>query len=182
MMALQPWGGKHANLLYCLRLQRTHQFTGGDHPRLRKAVLPVPGRKVRAHVGIRTDFQALLAASGPTPRYTPARANQKLAGGPATGTVSAGWLFATSLSPGPSSQPPRHIQASPFPWPNWALLTIDIESYIGMPAQQAYKPPTQSKLIRTISARRNPRSGRLSDKFAPKISAAPPDGARDLRQ
>jgi hypothetical protein len=39
-----------------------------------------------------------------------------------------------------------------------------------MPAPQAYKPPSQYQLILTISPRRNPRSGRLHVKFAPKKS------------
>lgn len=168
MMALRPWGGKHANLLHCLRPQGAHQFTGGDYPGLCEAVLPVLGRSVRTHMGIRTDFQTLIATTGATHRHTPTGANQKLAGGAAARTVSAGRLLATRLTTAPGLQPPRLIQASPFPRAQWAPLSINFESCIGMPAPQAYKPPTQSTLMRTILARRNPRSGRLSDKFAPK--------------
>jgi len=172
-MALQPWGGNHANLLHCLRPQRANQFTGGDYPGLREALLPVLGRAVWTHMGIRTDFQALIAAPGTTPRHTPTGENQKLAGGAAARTVPAGRLLATRLTTGPGSQPPRQIQASPFPCPQWASLNIDLESCIGMPAPQAYKPPTQSHLILTISARRNPRSGRLSDKKRSQKSCRP---------
>lgn len=168
MVALQPWGGKHANLLHCLRPQRTHQLTGGDYPGLCEAVLPVPGCPVRTHMGVRTDFQALIATTGEAPRHTPAGANQKLASGATARTVPAGWRLATRLTTGPGSQPPRRIQASPFPCPQWASLSINLESCTGMPAPQAYKPPTQSQLMLTISARRNPHSGRLSDKFATK--------------
>ncbi|KAF2393133.1 hypothetical protein FX983_01094 [Pseudomonas frederiksbergensis] len=169
MVALQPWGGKHANLLHCLRSQRAHQFSGGNYSGLCEAVLPVLGRPLRTYMGVRTDFQALIAATGATPRHTPTGANQKLAGGAAARTVPAGWILATRLTTGSGSQPPRHIQASPFPCPPWASLIIDLESRFRMPAPQAYKPPTQSHLILTISARRNPRSGRLPDKTAPKI-------------
>lgn len=168
MMALQPWGGKHANLLHRLRPQRSHQFTGGDYPGLCETVLPVLGCPVRTHMGVRTDFQAFIAATRATPRHAPTRANQKLAGRAATRTLPAGWLLATRLTTGPRSQPPRHIQASPFPCPPWAPISIDLKSCFGMPAPQAYKPPSQSQLMLTISGRRNPRSGRLPDKFAPK--------------
>lgn len=168
MTALKPWGGKHANLLHGLRPQRAHQFTGRNYSGLCEALLPVLGRAMRTHMGIRTDFQALIAASGTTPRHTPTGENQKLAGGAAARTVPAGWLLATRLTTGPGSQPPRRIQASPFTCPQRASINIDLESCIGMPAPQAYKPPTKSQLVLTISARRNPRSGRLSDKFAPK--------------
>ena len=168
MMALQPWGGKHANLLHRLRPQRTHQLTGGDYPGLCEVVLPVLGRPVRTHLGVGTDFQALIAPTGATPRHTPTGANQKLAGGATARTIPAGWLLATRLTTGPGSQPPRHIQASPLQCPQWQSLSIDLKSCIEMPAPQAYKPPTKSQLVLTISARRNPRSGRLPDKFAPK--------------
>jgi len=172
MVALQPWGGKHANLLHCLRPQRAHQLTGGNYPGLCEAVLPVLGRPVRTYMGVRTDFQALAAAAGAPPRHTPTGANQKLAGGATTRTVPAGRLLATRLTTGSGSQPPRHTQASPFPCPLWAYLAIDLEARFGMPAPQAYKPPTQSHLIFTISARRNPRSGRLPDKTPSKISSS----------
>lgn len=170
MAALQPWGGKHANLLHGLRPQRAHQFTGGDYPGLCEAVLPMLGRPVRAHMGVGTDFQAFIAAAGSTHRHAPTGTNQKLAGGAATRTVPAGWLLATRLTTGPGSQPPRRIDATPFPCPQWASLCIDLESCFRMPAPQAYKPPSQYQLILTISPRRNPRSGRLHVKFAPKKS------------
>jgi hypothetical protein len=168
MIAPQPWGGKHANLLHCLRPQRAHQFTGGDYPGLCEAVLPVLGCPVRTHMGVRTDFQAFIAATGTTHRHAPTGANQKLAGRAAARTIPAGWLLATRLTTGPVSQHPRRIQAAPLPSPRWASLHIDLESCIGMPAPQAYKPPSQSQLILTISARRYPRSGRLPVKLAPK--------------
>jgi len=48
-----------------------------------------------------------------------------------------------------------------------------------MPAPQAYKPPSQSQLMLTIAGRRNPRSGRLPDKFAPKnLSSADRSSSR----
>lgn len=166
MKAIQPWGGKHANLLCCLRPQGAHQFTGGDHSELCEAVLPVPRRSMRAHVGIRIDFQTLLAAPGPTPRHTPGRTHQKSVSGTAAGTVPAGRLPAIGLRTGPGSQPPfaqdLSLKCSPR-----VLPIVDIESCIGMPAPQAYKPPTHSQLMHTILARRNPRSGRLPDKFVP---------------
>lgn len=177
MMALKPWGGNHANLLHCLRLQRTYQFTGGNYSWLCEALLPVPGREVRAHLGIRTYIQAFLETSSSTPRHTPSRENQKLAGGSAARTVPAGWLLATRLTQVPCSQPPRRDPASPLSWPHCTSLN----THTGMPAAQAYKPPAPSQLIPTTLARRNPRSGRWSDNFAPKISAAPPDRARDRR-
>ena len=164
MMAIQPWGGKHANLLCCLRPQRAHRFTGGDHPALCEVVLPVLGPSVRTHLGVRTDFQTLVTATDTTARHTPGRTHQKLVASSTAGAVPAGKLPATGLS----SQPPHIVQALPFKCFPWALLIINIQSCIGMPAPQAYKPPTQSKLIRTISARRNPRSGRLPDKFSQK--------------
>ncbi len=175
MMSLKPWGGNHANLLHCLRPQRTYQFTGGNYSWLCEALLPVPGREVRAHLGIRTYIQAFLETSSPAPRHTPYRENQKSAGGSAARAVPAGRLFAARLTQVPCSQPPRRDPVSPFLWPQCTSLNINT----GMPAAQAYKPPTRSQLIPTILARRNPRSGRWSDNLAPEISAAPPDRARD---
>ena len=168
IVAIKPWGGKHANLLCCLRPQRSDQFTGGNYPSLREAVLPVPGRSMRAYLGLRTDFQTLVAGAGAAHRHTPGRTHQKLVGGTAAGTVPASQLAAIGLIARPSSQPLQLLQVLSLKCPPRALLIISIESCIGMPAQQAYKPPAQSKLIHTISARRNPRSGRLPDKFAPK--------------
>jgi len=111
MMALKPWGGNHANLLHCLRLQRTYQFTGGNYSWLCEALLPVPGREMRAHLGIRTYIQAFLETPSPTPRHTPSRENQKFAGGSAARTVPAGQLLATRLIRVPCSQPPRRDPA-----------------------------------------------------------------------
>ena len=54
-MIIQPWGGRHANLLYRLWPQRTYQLTGGSNTRLREIVLSVLGRKVRAHMGREPD-------------------------------------------------------------------------------------------------------------------------------
>lgn len=163
-MAIQPWGGKHASLLCCLRPQRSHRFTGGNHPALCEVVLPVFGPSVRTHMGVRTDFQTLFAATGATARHTPGRTHQKLVAGSTAGAVPTGKLPATGLG----SQPLHIAQTLPFKCLPWALLISNIQSCTGMPAPQAYKPPTQSELIRTISARRNPRSGRLPDIFSPK--------------
>jgi len=163
MMALKPWGGKHANLLHGLRPQRAHQFSGRNYSGLCEALLPVLGRAVRAHLGIRTDFQTFIAATGTTHRHAPTREDQKFASGAAARTVPAGQLLATRLSAVPCSQPPRRDQAPPFQCPQCTSLDI----HTGMPAAQAYKPQTQPQLIPTILVRRNPRSGRLSDKFAP---------------
>lgn len=176
-MALKPWGGKHANLLHCLRLQRTYQFTGGNYSWLCEALLPVPGREVRAHLGIRTYIQTFLETSSPTSRHNPSRENQKFAGGSAARTVPAGRFLAIKLTQVPCSQPPRRDPAPPFSWPHCTSLN----THTGMPAAQAYKPPTRSHLTPTTLARRNPSSGRWSDNFAPKISAAPPNRARDRR-
>lgn len=167
-MASKPWGGNHANLLHSLRPQRAHRLTGGNYPGLCEALLPVPGCKVRAHLGVRTYVQAFPEAASTTRRHSPSGENQKFAGGAAARAIAAGQRFATSLTLQPRSQPPQFTEALPFPSSPCVSLHVDLESCFEMPAPQAYKPPTRSPLIFTILERRNPRSGRSLGKFAPK--------------
>ena len=181
MMAITPWGGTHAYLLHCLRSQRANQLTGGDYPGICETVLPMPGRSVRTHVGFRADVQALLAAADATPRNAPVRTHQELASGTTAGAISPSWRFTTSLTVGPDSLTPRLTQSSPLQCHQGALFRTVLGFRIGMPAAQAYKPPTHSHLTPTIVARRYPRSGRLPVKPNPKISGALTVHARDRR-
>ena len=172
-MALKPWGGNHANLLHCLRSQRPNQFTGRDYPGLCKAVLPMPGCSVRAHVGIRADFQALTTAPHTTPGNALVRTHPKFAGGTAAGAVSPSRRVATRLTAGPNSPTPRLAPSSSIQCRQAALPNTNGGYRIGMPAAQAYKPPRRSRLNLTIVARRYPRSGREPVKTTPKnISCA----------
>lgn len=167
MMALKPWGGKHANLLHCLRSQGPNQFTGRDYPWLCKAVLPMPGCSVRAHVGIRADFQALATATHTTPGNTLVRTYPQFAGGTAAGAISSSRRLATRLI-GPTSPTPRLAQSSSIQYCHGALPNTIGGYRPGMPAAQAYKPPRHSQLNPTMVVRRYPRSGREPVKTTPK--------------
>ena len=166
-MALQPWGGKHANLLHCLRSQGAYQLTGGNYPGLRETVLSMLGRQMRAYMGVRTDVQALLATTNTASGNAPGRANQEFTSGTTARAVPAIWRRTTWLTPGTDSPTPTLPHAPPMQCHQGALLSIR-RLPIRMPATQAYKPPTQSQLTRSIMARRYPRSGRLRGKATPK--------------
>lgn len=166
-MDLQPWGGKHANLLHCLRSQGAYQLTGGNYPGLRETVLPMLGRQMRAYMGVRTDVQALLATTNTASGNAPGRTNQEFTSGTTARAVPAIWRRTTWLTPGTDSPTPTLPHAPPMQCHQGALLSIR-RLPIRMPATQAYKPPTQSQLTSSIMARRYPRSGRLRGKATPK--------------
>ncbi len=168
MMAIKPWGGTHANLLHSLRSQRTNQLKGGDHPGLCQTVLPMSGRQVRPHMGLRTHVQTLLAGADAAAGNTLVRTHQELASGTAARTISPSGRLATRLTASQHDPSPRLTQSPSMQRDQVELSSINGGSHIGMPAAQAYKPPSRSPLILTISARRNPRSGRSSDKSRPK--------------
>ncbi|TDR43537.1 hypothetical protein EDF80_108104 [Pseudomonas brenneri] len=165
-MALQPWGGKHANLLYCLRSQGAYQLTGGNYSGLRETVLPMLGRQMRAYMGVRTDVQALLASTDTTPGNAPGRANQEFASGTTARAVPAIWRRTTWLTLGPESPTPT-LPHTPLRQCHQGALPSIRGLPIRMPATQAYKPPTQSPLTPSIVVRRYPRSGRLRGKATP---------------
>ncbi len=169
-MALEPWGGKHADLLHSLRSQRANQLTGGDYPGLRETVLPMPGRAMRPHLGVRVDVQTLPTCTDATPGNSPGRANQEFAGRTAAGAISASRRLATRLIVGTASRIPSRLQIKPTQCHHRALFCIR-GPHIAMPATQAYKPPTLSHVTHPIVARRYPRSGRLPGKSAPKNSS-----------
>ena len=174
-MALKPWGGNHANLLHCLRSQGPNQFTGRDYPGLCKAVLPMPGCSVRAHVGIGVDFQTLITTTHTTTGNALVRTYPQFAGGTAAGAVSPIRRLATRLTAGPTSPTPRLAPSSSSSKQcrQAALPNTNGGYRIRMPAAQAYKPPRRSRLNPTIVARRYPRSGRLPVTPPPKnISCA----------
>lgn len=179
IVIIQPWGGRHANLLYRLWPQRTYQLTGGSNTRLREIVLSVLGRKVRAHLAIRTNVHTFVTATSTAPRYTFSRAHQKLIDSTTTGTIRASRLATIRLTTRLLSQPPNICQSLPLECPPRTSQMITIGLCFRMPAQQAYKPPTPSNLIPPILQRRHSRSGRLYAKLAPKKCAAPQDKARD---
>ena len=166
-MALVPWGGKYADLLHCLRSQRANQLTGGDYPGVCEAVLPMPGRAMRPHLGVRVDVQTLPPSADAAPGNSPDGTNPEFAGGTAAGAISAGRHLATRLTVGTAPPISCRIQITPTQCHQRALFRIR-GPHIAMPAPQAYKPPAQSLLILTIVARRNPRSGRLPVKSEPK--------------
>lgn len=168
MMALKPWGGNYANLLHCLRSQGPNQLTGRDYPGVCETVLPMPGCSVRAHVGIRADFQALTTAPHTTPGNALVRTHPKFAGGTAAGAVSPSRRVATRLTAGLPSPTPRLAPSSSIQCRQAALPNTNGGYRIGMPAAQAYKPPRHSQLNPTIVARRYPRSGREPVKTTPK--------------
>lgn len=167
-MALKPWGGNYANLLHCLRSQGPNQLTGRDYPGVCETVLPMPGCSVRAHVGIRADFQALTTAPHTTPGNALVRTHPKFAGGTAAGAVSPSRRVATRLTAGLPSPTPRLAPSSSIQCRQAALPNTNGGYRIGMPAAQAYKPPRHSQLNPTIVARRYPRSGREPVKTTPK--------------
>jgi hypothetical protein len=180
MMAIKPWGGKHANLLHSLRSQGTNQLTRRDHPGLCETVLPMLGRAVRTHVGVRTDVQTFLAATDTTPGNAPVRTHQELASGTAAGAIPSSWCLATRLT-APGSPAPRFTQSPSMQCHKGALLSTVLGSDSRMPAAQAYKPPAHSRLTPTIVVRRYPRSGRLPVKTIPKnISCNAQPGPRSL--
>ena len=166
MMAIKPWGGNHANLLHSLRSQGTNQLTRRDYPGLCETVLPMLGRAVWTHVGVRTDVQALFAATDTTPGNAPVRTHQELASGTAARAIPSSWRLATRLT-APSSPPLRFTQSPLMQCNHNALLSTVLGSDLRMPAAQAYKPPAHSRLTPTIVARRYPRSGRLPVKTTP---------------
>lgn len=177
-MAIQPWGGRHANLLYWLWPQRTHQFTGGIAPRLCEVVLPMPRCSVRAHLGVRTNLQALVATTCSTARHTIDRARQKLIRRTTAGIVPACWIAAAGLS----SQPPHFAQSQRTKFRFWAHLIIAAEPCIGMPAQQAYKPLAQPKLMPRFQRGETRAAAGCTTTSHPKILAAPAERARDRCQ
>lgn len=177
-MALVPWGGKYADLLHCLRSQRANQLTGGDYPGVCEAVLPMPGRAMRPHLGVRVDVQTLPPSADAAPGNSPDGTNPEFAGGTTAGAISAGRHLATRLTVGTAPHISCRSRITPTQCHQRALFRIR-GPHIAMPAPQAYKPPTKSQLMLTISVRRNPRSGRLSDKFAPKnLSSADRSSSR----
>lgn len=166
-MALEPWGGEYADLLHRLRSQRANQLTGGDYPGLREVVLPMLGRTMRPHLGVRIDVQTLPACSDATPGNSSGGTHSEFAGGTAAGAISAGRRRATRLTAGTTSPISCGFITTPTHCHPQALLRIR-GPHIAMPAAQAYKPPTLSHLTHPIVARRYPRSGRLPGKTKPK--------------
>lgn len=170
MMAIKPWGGVHANLLHCLRSQGENQLKGGNYPGLCETILPMSGRPLRAYLGIRADFQALVAAADATHRNASVRTHQESASGTTARAIPPGRSLATSLTAETKSLTPRFNQCSPRQCHQGALFDAARGYHIGMPAAQAYKPPTHSHMTPTIVVRRYPRSGRLPVKTPPKNS------------
>lgn len=166
-MALEPWGGKYADLLHSLRSQRANQLTGGDYPGLRETVLPMPRRAMRPHLGVRVDVQTLPSCTDATPGNSPDGANPEFAGGTTTGAISASRRLATRLTIGAASRTSCRLQITPTQCHHQSLFRIR-GPHIAMPATQAYKPPTLSHVTHPIMARRYPRSGRLPGKSEPK--------------
>lgn len=169
-MALEPWGGEYADLLHSLRSQRANQLTGGDYPGLRETVLPMPGREMRPHLGVRVDVQTLPTCADATPGNSPDGTNPELAGGTAAGAISASRRLATRLTIGTASRISCRRQITSPQCHLRALFRI-LGPHIAMPATQAYKPPTLSHVTHPIVVRRYPRSGRLPGKSEPKNSS-----------
>ncbi len=167
MMAIKPWGGNHANLLHSLRSQRTNQLTGGDHPGLCETVLPMSGCPLRPHMGFRTHVQALLARADSAPGNTFVRTHQEFASGTAARAISPSGRLATRLITSQDEPSPRFPQSPPTQRHQVDLFSINGGSHIGMPAAQAYKPPTHCPLTPAIAARRYPPSGRSPVKTTP---------------